>query len=84
MRNGLSTPSPVLEARVTVDVLVSTTNGTTEVHSMRLMDNGNGDPDLMSGMSCLHAVCCKRVNVGLITHQRGNLCYFQFLGSFFT
>ena len=54
MRNGLSTPSPVLEAAVTVDVLVSTTNGTTEVHSMRLMDNGNGDPDLMSGTSLVY------------------------------
>ena len=65
MRNGLSTPSPVLEAAVTVDVLVSTTNGTTEVHSMRLMDNGNGDPDLMSGINkpCLHAVWTIRINV---------------------
>ena len=49
MRNGRNTPSPVLEAGVTVEVLVSTTNGTTEAHSMRLMDNGNGDPDLTSG-----------------------------------
>ena len=66
MRNGLSTPSPVLEAMVTVDVLVSTTNGTTEVHSMRLMDNGNGDPDLMSGQSSLHVVWFVRDNMEIV------------------
>ena len=50
MRSGEGlTPSPVLEAAVSVEVLVSTTNGTTEARTMRLKDNGNGDPDLTSG-----------------------------------
>ena len=37
MRSGSGlTPSPVLEAAVSVEVLVSTTNGTTEARAMRL------------------------------------------------
>lgn len=35
--------SPVLEARVRIEIIVSLTNGTrTEVHKMTLVDNGNG------------------------------------------
>ena len=63
--------SPVLQARVKVMVRIHLFNGSTEVNlePIELLDNGNGNPDLMAGDGVYSRYLTKYPGAGRYTFQ---------------